>query len=95
MEDLVKKLLMMKELATQASQNLESLSTPKVSPTKNPDAVDAAKPIKPAAQESKKDPKKMAEQLKNPEVKQLAMDGIKNKTNLLKFNELGQWSFKD
>jgi len=92
MEELIKKLTQMKELTAQVAQNLESLSRPKINPTPNSDVVKPSKPIKPTTQGQKKDPKKMAEQLKNPDSKKIAMDNIKSGANLLKFNENGQWS---
>ncbi len=95
MEELIKKLIQMKELTTQVAQNLESLSQPKVKPTTSSDSVKPSKPIKPTMQGQKKDPKKMAEQIKNPDSKKIAMDSISSGANLLKFNENGQWSIHE
>jgi hypothetical protein len=92
MEELTKKLLQMKELTAEAGKTLENLSQPKVKPTQNSDAQKPETPAKPTTTPSKKDPKKMAEQLKNADAKKMAMDNIKSGANLLKFNDHGQWS---
>jgi hypothetical protein len=99
MSSLEKKLTELKGLVAEQAKNLESLSTPKVNPTPDPGVESniqkPAKEIKPTTQTSNKDPKKMAEQLKNADNKKMAMDAIKNKTNLLKFNKYGQWSMEE
>lgn len=88
LDKLEKKLLALKELASPSMLNLESMSMPKApKPTTNNDN----QPIKPSTPETKKDPKKVAEQLKNPDTKKQAMNSIKAGANLLKFNKYGQW----
>jgi hypothetical protein len=91
MDELVKKLKQMKELTAEAGKTLETLSQPATQPSTRTGVQKPEQPVKPTFQPSKKDPKKVAEQLKNPDSKKMAMDGIKTKANLLKFNDLGQW----
>lgn len=65
-----------------------SIKMPKTSTPKPPE-----QPKMPgAAPKSKKDPVKMAEQIKNPDLKPQAMDAAKETKESLKISKNGQWS---
>lgn len=65
-----------------------SIKMPKISTPKTPD-----QPKLPGnAPKSKKDPEKMAEQIKNPDLKPKAVEQAKEMKESLKVSKNGQWS---
>ena len=94
LEKLEKKLKEIKTLTIDKPKSLDNLPMPKA-PTQDskPKGIRAPKANEAA---SKKDPKKMAEQLKNPDDKKMQMDAIRRGADkLLKFNKHGQWYLDD
>ena len=69
----------------------QALVNPRLSKPKGPEAPKAPKVEKPnfKGPSSKKDPTKVAEQLKDPDIKSQALDDAKQER--LKFNKQGQW----
>jgi hypothetical protein len=92
MEDLIKKIEELRDLVkgmfTKPNQNslVPAIKQPTLKPLSMPSIKSSASPKIPGiAPPSNKDPKKMAEQLKNPRPK-------KPKTEMIKFDSGGQWS---
>ena len=89
LENLEKKLKEIKTLAADNMADLGNVPTPKPPQQPKPKGIRAPKANEQASQ---KDPKKMAEQLKNAGDKKMQMDAIKRGADkLVKFNERGQW----
>jgi hypothetical protein len=91
LEKLEKKLKELKSLTMDTHKTLDNLPMPKIKDnTPKPKGIEAPKA---GEQASKKDPKKVAEQLKDAGNKKMEMDSIKRGADkLIKFNEYGQWS---
>ena len=90
LDNLEKKLKEIKTLVAEKPKSLDNIPMPKLQkPDSKPKGIRAPKA---GEQTSKKDPKKMAEQLKNAGDKKMAMDAIKTGADkLVKFNDHGQW----
>lgn len=89
LENLEKKLKKIKTLVAEKPKSLDSMPMPKLEKPGKPKGIRAPKAGEAA---SKKDPKKMAEQLKDAGDKKMQMDAIKRGADkLVKFNEHGQW----
>lgn len=93
LDNLEKKLKEIKTLVAEKPKSLDNLAMPKVG------SGDSSKPAgirapKANEQASKKDPKKVADQLKNAGDKKQALNEIKTGADkLVKFNAHGQWHF--
>jgi hypothetical protein len=93
METLQKKLEQIQDLVKQAAMSIKQPKAP--SAPEAPTQQQANQPMKPTTPKTKKDPEKVAEQIKNPKIKDEAVqkakklkEGIKEKTV---FNTRGQW----
>lgn len=89
MDKLAQKL---EELKKAAEKALPSLKSPKPPKSPKPDNAEAPKAPKAAAPSSTKDPEKMAEQLKDKDLKEEAVKEAKKLKEGVKFNSSGQWS---
>jgi len=94
MEKLLKKLQELKEMAKKATPSLPTLSSPKPPKVGAPDPAPAPEAPKAGAASSKKDPTKVAEQLKDPGFKNEAMKNAKKIKEGVTVSAKGQWSLK-
>ena len=93
MEELLKKLKEVQEL-TKSLNIPPSPKPPKPPKPGNPEAVKKPEAPKAGASLSNKDPKKMAEQLKEPDLKDQAMKEAKELKEGIRFNKSGQWKLE-
>jgi hypothetical protein len=91
-EKLEKKLKEIKTLSVDKPKSLDNLPMPK--PQNNDPKPKGIEAPKAGENASKKDPKKVAEQLKNSDAKKMKMDSIKSGAEMLKFDKNGQWALE-
>jgi hypothetical protein len=94
MDNLLKKLKQIKELMDKAQDVPPSPKGPKPPSAAQPQAMDAPSAPKPGQATSKKDPMKMAQQLKDPKLKDQATDQAKKMKDVATYNKGGQWQLK-
>lgn len=88
--NLEKKLKEIKTLVMDKPKSLDNVEIPKPPKPPQPKGIKAPKANE---QSSKKDPKKVAQQLKDADNKKMQMDAIKRGADrLIKFDERGQWT---
>lgn len=90
MEKLLQKLNKIKEL-TKSLEIPPSPKPPKPPTPDGPESVKKPEAPKAGAATSKKDPRKMAEQLQNPDIKDQAMKEAKKLKEGVSFSKSGQW----
>lgn len=88
MESLEKKLNQIKNMFKDVKA---SIKTPKISTPKPPGQSLKMPGVAPKTQ---KDPTKMAEQIKDPDIKDQVMDSAKDIKETMSTSKLGQWSIK-